>query len=142
MGRLRLFGVVGAVLVLAVLLPACNPLTNLVDVEAGYGFTCAVRDVGTVACWGRNDKGQLGDGTTTNTENPVDVAGVGNAVAVSAGGRHACALLDDATLHCWGDNGFGQLGDGSLTGVLAVSAGRDHTCALLSGGTVKCFGAG
>ena len=156
--RRRVFVLGAAVLACAFVLPACNPLTGLVSVDTGSGFTCAVRDVGTVSCWGRNDSGQLGDGTTVNSENPVDVAGVTDAVAVSSGGRHACAVLGDATLRCWGDNDYGQLGLGSTsdwgdvsgewpasggavslpagTTATAVSAGGYFTCVILSTGAL------
>src|SRR5207253_335143 len=108
---------------------------------------------GTVWCWGRNDEGQLGDGTTLGRPAPVQVAGITGALAVSGGYHHTCALLSDGTVQCWGRNLEGQLGDGTttssatpvrvggVTGAVAVSAGILHTCALLSNGTVKCWGA-
>jgi alpha-tubulin suppressor-like RCC1 family protein len=118
----------------------------------GGSHSCAGRADGTVACWGENSSGQLGDGTTTRRLNPVPAAGVVNATATATGLAHTCALIGDGTVRCWGDNIFGQLGDGtttrrtlsvatlSATNVVAVAAGDNHTCALLSDGTVRCWG--
>lgn len=89
-------------------------LTNAIDIAAGSGHTCAIRDGGQVLCWGKNDLGQLGNGTTTPSNVPVEVPGLDDAVQVSVGlGEHACALRRSGELVCWGRNDFGQLGDGT-----------------------------
>lgn len=121
-------------------------------VASGDGHTCQVKEDGTVRCWGRNDQGQLGDGTRTWTGIPVAVAGLGSVVTVTAGHAHSCALLADGSVRCWGSNAFGQLGDGStslrpapvavsgLGGVVAITAGDFHTCALRVDSGVLCWG--
>ena len=104
-------------------------------------------------CWGYNNKGQLGDGTTTNHSTPASVALLGNnVVELAGGGEHTCALLGGGTVWCWGENGKGQLGNGTnidslkpvpvlLTGtVTAIAAGDEFTCAAVASGGVKCWG--
>ena len=131
-----------------------------VAISAGNSHTCAILDDGTVSCWGRNNYGQLGDGTTTNrnTPNQTSSLGVGRtAVAISSGSYHTCAILDDGTVSCWGDNYGHQLGDGTFFGsyrnipnqtsslgtgrtAVAISAGNSHTCAILDDASVSCWG--
>jgi alpha-tubulin suppressor-like RCC1 family protein len=115
--------------------------------------TCAVLNTGGVKCWGENSYGQLGDGTYTTTNVPVDAFDVTDAVKVSVGLHHTCALLNTGEIKCWGDNGSGQLGDGTytttnvpvyVTGIfsfLDIAAGGYDTCALLPTGGMKCWGA-
>ncbi|MBS1836574.1 MAG: hypothetical protein JST64_02635 [Actinobacteria bacterium] len=51
-------------------------LSGGIEIAVGLAHSCAVLAGGTVKCWGRNDAGQLGDGTTTNRSTPVDVPGI------------------------------------------------------------------
>ena len=71
---------------------------------------------GHVECWGANEFGQLGDGSTTNAHTPVEVHGITNATEVVAGRYHACAVLSSGRVDCWGEDNFGQLGDGTSSG--------------------------
>jgi alpha-tubulin suppressor-like RCC1 family protein len=126
-----------------------------VRISAGGRHTCQVNEDGTVRCWGANDSGQLGNGTTTTgpTVVPVLVSGINTAVAISAGAAHTCALLADGSARCWGSNFNGQIGDGTrfedrptpvavsgLTNAVAIAAGGFHTCALLADGSARCWG--
>jgi alpha-tubulin suppressor-like RCC1 family protein len=130
------------------------PLTTVVAMEAGGRSSCAVLAKGSVRCWGRNDEGQLGDGTRTDSWVARRVSGLTDAVSVTVGDRHACAVLANGLVRCWGSNDRGQLGVpgvasaalpqapvGGLADVRAVAAGTGHTCASLGNGTVRCWGA-
>jgi alpha-tubulin suppressor-like RCC1 family protein len=89
--------------------------------------TCALLADRTVRCWGLNDYGQLGDGTTTTRLTPVAVPGISTATAITVGASHTCAVLADGIVRCWGSGEWGQLGDGtwtdSLTPVTVVLPG-------------------
>ena len=148
--------VVAGSLVVAVSGPAAPAraaaFTGFTRVAVGGDFTCARKSDGTVWCWGLNNSGQLGDGTTTNSTRPVQVSGITSATQVVAGGVSACALLSNGTVKCWGKNDNGQLGNGTttrslvpvdvsgLTSVTQVSGNYNSMCALRSDNTVRCWG--
>ncbi|MDF1654216.1 MAG: hypothetical protein P1U34_03805 [Coxiellaceae bacterium] len=118
--------------------------------KAIYPFHIA--KTGHAKCWGINDFGQLGDGTTDNRHEATTVAGLTNVLQLASGKQHACALKNSGDIYCWGDNTFGQLGNGStisspipvkvsaISHAVSISAGRYHTCALLNSGEMKCWG--
>lgn len=140
---------------------------GMAAVGVGAMHSCVVTAAGGVKCWGWNLGGQLGDGTLTDRDMPVDVCAdaaceepLGEVVDVAAGFAHTCSLMAEGGVKCWGNNQFGQLGDGGrcglvclpvdvcadetcaapLTGVVAISVGPWHTCALTTEGGVKCWG--
>ncbi|MBC7658088.1 MAG: hypothetical protein H7249_00115 [Chitinophagaceae bacterium] len=124
-------------------------------VATGFNHSCAIFG-GAVWCWGVNDYGQLGNGTTSTTAIPVQVIGISNATALSLGTLFGCAIYDaDGKVKCWGNNTSGQLGDGTtisrftasvaspvLVGAVSISSGYDHTCAVLLDSSVSCWGLG
>ena len=135
---------------------------TILSVSAGQAHSLAVCADGTVAAWGSNVNGQLGNGGTTSSPTPVGVNMGGvlrgkKVVAVVAGGQHSLALCSDGTLAAWGDGSYGQIGDGgelvrtspvlvnssgALAGkrVISISAGASHSAALCSDGTLVCWG--
>jgi alpha-tubulin suppressor-like RCC1 family protein len=125
-----------------------------VPLAAGWKHTCAITPEGAVMCWGENENGQLGDGSRTDRNRPVDVVNIDvAAAAVAAGSAHTCILTGEGGAKCWGRNLEGQLGDGTAerssepvnvagleSGVAAIAAGDFHTCALMETGSVMCWG--
>lgn len=127
-------------------------VASRVDV-GGRAFKCVVRASGVVSCWGENPFGNLGDGTSTFRELPVDLNAGGTTFASTAlGTRHGCALTAAGAAWCWGENEHGVVGDGSTTdrsSPVAVSgthtfkslaAGPTYTCGIRSDDTVWCWG--
>jgi alpha-tubulin suppressor-like RCC1 family protein len=128
------------------------------SVAAGLGFACGVAE-STLQCWGENGSGQLGNGTTLSSSDPVPVAlpmdGSSDSVeAVSTGAYGACALTKAGAVYCWGANDVGQLGLGDAGGpepmpslvsdlpsaAKAIAVGYNFACAILADGTVDCWG--
>lgn len=138
-------------------LASATPLTvsgiaNAAQLSVGYDHACALMSDQTVQCWGNNDNGQLGNGSTVDAGTPVVVTGLTGVTAVKAGALTSCAILADSSVRCWGANGNGQLGNGTttdsslpvavtgLSNVTALATGTAHVCALQTGGTVSCWG--
>jgi alpha-tubulin suppressor-like RCC1 family protein len=131
-------------------------------VGAGEYFTCGLGTDDSAYCWGNNDEGQLGDGSTTTSSNPVPVlagASPGQFKALAVSAFTACALGIDDRAYCWGYGAFGNRGDdtttrrattpvavsipGGTTGTYASIAAGDHrTCAVTAAGAAYCWGEG
>ena len=136
--------------------------------EARNQISCAIYDNGSLYCWGRNDHGQLGLGSTSGREDAPQYVDFGAGRTVTSLGigssgaegwepnSHTCVVLDNGSLMCWGANGDGQLGIGNVSSngvwepsfvnvgsgvtVISVATASSSTCALLSNQSVKCWG--
>ena len=134
--------------------------TNWEQITAGVDVNGAIKTDGTLWTWGKNNKGQLGDGTTTNRLSPVTTAGGGtNWKTITygcAGNATACmlAIKTDGTLWGWGNNNVGQLGTGDTsprsspvttavggTNWKQVSTNFGSTAAIKTDGTLWTWGA-
>jgi len=143
-------------------------LEDVCDIGAGYGFSVALKCDGTVVAWGKNDYGQLGDGTyDTSRYTPVyvkDSSGTGifdDVKKISVGAVHCLALKNDGSLWSWGSNRQGCLGIGTgdyephplpvrvldstgtsfLSGVVDIYAGSAFSLAIVDDSTNRIYGA-
>ena len=149
---------------LAVVRPAFLDGKQIVAVAAGDNFSLALCADGTLASWGDNSLGQLGDGSMkVNSIEPLNITGKGvlstrTVVAIRAGARHAFALCTDGRMVSWGANESGQHGNGTTQGsnlpvlvnangaligktVRSISAGGMHSLALFTDGGIAAWGA-
>ena len=84
-------------------------------VAGGFiGHTCALKDGGAAWCWGENERGQVGDGSTVDRFEPVEVAGGRVFEVLDAGYRHTCGRSLGGVVYCWGSGATGQLGLNSI----------------------------
>jgi alpha-tubulin suppressor-like RCC1 family protein len=135
-------------------------LTGINAITTGSWHSLALKDEGTILAWGSNQIGQLGDGTNTDSNTPVEVGSLDGAEAIAAGNFHSLTLKNDGTVWAWGSNTTGQahwisgqLGDDEITssstpvevsglpgGVKAIAAGSDHSLALKEDGSILAWG--
>ena len=141
-------------LCLAWLFGAPLPALHAQTLATGVDHTCTLTAAGGTVCWGSNQYGQIGDGTTLLRTTPTNVNLPFGVTALTGNWGHTCAITPTGGAKCWGWNDFGQLGDGSKTqrllptdvsgltsGVSKIAAGYGHTCAIVTGGALKCWGA-
>ncbi len=126
-------------------------ISDAVDLTLGFFHTCAVLRDTTVRCWGMNDAGQLGDGTTHDSNKPLVVPGLSGVKQLAAGESHTCALLVDQQVKCWGSDEFDQLGTSESSSTRSpqhadrvapatqIAAGNAFTCAG-STSHLQCWG--
>lgn len=132
--------------------PVFGLSSGVTNVTVGLKHSCAITANRSLACWGWNNSGQLGIGSTTTRNIPATV-GLPNAIAsASAGGENTCAAVD-GSVKCWGGNSAGTVGDGTTTprsspvpvadlpnDVASVTVGNGHACAVSASRGVVCWG--
>jgi alpha-tubulin suppressor-like RCC1 family protein len=134
-----------------------SPTNPVIDIEAGSFHACARLQSGTVYCWGRNDKGQVGVNSTAGViPTPTVIAGKTYG-QITLGALHTCAIESTAPnyVDCWGDNTFGEFGNNQPTTTpqtspvvtylmyYSVSAGNAYTCGITQqgvAGNLYCWG--
>ena len=128
--------------------------TTALAISAGTDFTCAITNSGAVKCWGFNGYGNLGDGTTNDSNTPVEVSHLTGmrAVAISTPGYSVCALFENGSIYCWGQtytvsalngpvtNGSVQIDIPTGRTVEAIDGISSHICAILDNGSINCWG--
>ncbi len=123
------------------------------SISVGGSLACAVMTDHSGRCWGANDYGQLGNGSTKNTTSAVTIAGGHSFNAVAAGDSSACGLTTGGTVYCWGDNGHGELGDSDTTAspvpvpvaggglrFLTLTVGHRFACGIATTRQAYCWG--
>lgn len=121
------------------------------------GQVCALTPGGAAYCWGSNQFGQLGNGSTSATTTPSAVSGGLTFSSVSVGVDAACGVTPSGGAYCWGRNYYGQLGNGTQTfdaanpnpvqvsggqAFSSISAGGGTTCGVTTAGAAYCWGEG
>jgi alpha-tubulin suppressor-like RCC1 family protein len=129
-----------------------TPAVSFETLVTGFDHTCGLTAGGNAYCWGWNEFGQVGDGTTTDRTSPMLVSGDLRFQTLSAAGAHTCGVASDGVSYCWGRNADGELGDGSTmqrTSPTLVSGGLTfqslvggffHTCGVTPAGAAYCWG--
>lgn len=131
------------------------------SVVAGYYQSCALTESGQMYCWGRNDQGQIGDGSNDNRFTPVPVAGGLTFRALGGGDAFMCGITTGGATWCWGSNRNGELGDSSLPnqatpvevegvpelrkiygagGAFTLPSAPAYACGLTANGEAWCWG--
>lgn len=123
-------------------------------VATGEAHSCGLTRTGEVLCWGANDAGQIGDGTTSERPEPTAVDGlVGTPSGIAVGPRQSCAFFEEGGARCWGRNDRGRDGgttEDALVPVAvpgldepldAMAVGTRHVCALTQERRLLCWGA-
>ncbi len=129
--------------------------TKVTGIAAGFAHSVALTSTGAVLAWGKNYNGNLGNGSTTDSDVPVKVnlPVATKVTAVAAGAEHNLAVTSTGAVLAWGYNADGQLGGSTGasdvpvnvnlpagTKVTAVAAGASHSLALTSTGAVLAWG--
>lgn len=130
---------------------------DLVAIDGAGRHACGVDRTGVAWCWGEGEEGQLGDGRSTTSPEPVQVAGAATWTAVSVSTGRACGLTADGEIRCWGREAAPPAGPGlkaltetgraaplsieSRVRFASVAVGERHACGVDPAGRAWCWGA-
>jgi alpha-tubulin suppressor-like RCC1 family protein len=92
---------------------SAHGVANVVGLAVGDGNTCVLLDGGAVQCFGGNQYGEVGDGTTEVRVRPRAVPGMTDVVQIAGYENVMCARKRDGSVWCWGRGDFGGVGDGA-----------------------------
>ena len=129
-------------------------LDDAIAITAGGAVSCAVRENGTISCWGSNAYSRMGNSEALSANpTPLPISGIDDAVGVAAGSNHTCIVRQDGAVSCLGSNIYGELGDGqsdlftseqvkvvSIDDTVDLSSSLYHSCVLHSTSEVSCWG--
>jgi alpha-tubulin suppressor-like RCC1 family protein len=136
---------------------------SFIKIQSGRYFSCGITADRKTYCWGQNDFGQLGDGTTNTAYSPSaldDTTLPANAMLkdLVVGHSHTCGITDAGLAYCWGSDQWGQLGDGGLSAdksspspvntynvsspesFVELASGQNTFCATTNRGKAYCWG--
>jgi alpha-tubulin suppressor-like RCC1 family protein len=132
-----------------------GPDADWIAVATGVAHTCALKQDGSVWCFGANTFGQLGQGTQASSAVPLPVVLPAKAVQLSSEANTVCVVLEDGALYCWGRNFEGNIGlgdqhpgvdqllpirSGTASDWSAIGTGDGHTCGVRAPGSLFCWG--
>jgi hypothetical protein len=141
----------------AVAAPTGGSVLTFSSIAAGDSHTCGLTITGAAYCWGSNNAGKLGKGSSGSSNVPVAVAApTGGTVLVfsnlGAGNNHTCGLTTTGAAYCWGQGTSGELGNGASVAsdvpvpvsgghiFSSLMVGGIHTCGITSEGLAYCWG--
>ncbi len=113
--------------------------TAVVQVAVGSDHVCALFDGGVAKCWGSNASGQLGNGQTSTTAQPMTTVAVPDVAEIGANGNHTCVRTASGEVLCFGET-YTPAPAPILTGAAKLAVGSSHECALLADGAIRCWG--
>ncbi len=113
--------------------------TGVSQVAVGSDHICALFDGGIAKCWGLNASGQLGNGQTSTTAQPMTTVDVANVAEIGANRNHTCVRTTSGEVLCFGET-YTPTPTAVVTGATKLAVGSSHECAILGDGTIRCWG--
>ena len=133
--------------------PSGSSTNGIEALAVGDSGACGLFNVGanggSIKCWGNNDSGAVGVGTSVRKYTTAQAVGIDNAVAISGDFQTFCALLKTNDVKCWGNNNRNQMGTTGtvktspipvMSNVRALSVGREFICFVMLDTTIQCLG--